>query len=61
MDGTFVEINEGFTELTGYTRDDIAGKTSLDIKIWDIPEDRERLFEGLIKDGYIGSRKAFIM
>lgn len=53
MDGTFVEINEGFTELTGYTRDDVIGKSSQDIKIWDIPEDRERLFKRLKKDGFI--------
>ena len=53
MDGTFVEINEGFTELTGYTRDDTIGKSSLDIKIWDIPEDREIVIERLKKDGFI--------
>lgn len=53
MDGTFVEINEGFTELTGYTRDDVIGKSSQDIKIWDIPEDRERLFKDLKKNGFI--------
>ena len=53
IDGTFVEINEGFTELTGYTRDDVIGKSSQDIKIWDIPEDRERLFEELKKNGFI--------
>ncbi len=53
MDGTFVEINEGFTELTGYTKDDVIGKTSRDIKIWDIPGDREVLLERLKKDGII--------
>ncbi len=53
MDGTFVEINEGFTELSGYTREDVIGKTSRDIKIWDIPEDREMLLESLKKDGFI--------
>ena len=53
MDGTFLEINEGFTELTGYTRDDTIGKSSLDIKIWDIPEDREIVIERLKKDGFI--------
>ena len=53
MDGTYVEINEGFCKLTGYTRDDVIGKSSLDINIWDIPEDRERLIEGLKKYGFI--------
>ena len=53
MDGTYVEINEGFTHLTGYTRKDVIGKSSRAINIWDIPEDRERLIEGLKKYGFI--------
>ena len=53
MDGTYVEINKGFTQLTGYTRKDVIGKTSADINIWDIPEDRERLVEGLQRDKYV--------
>lgn len=53
MDGTYVEINEGFTDLTGYTKEDVIGKTSSDIKIWDIPEDRQRLVEGLKKNGKV--------
>jgi PAS domain S-box-containing protein len=50
-DGMYIDINEGFTELTGYTRDDVMGKTSLDINIWKDPEDRKRLVEGLMKRG----------
>ncbi|MBA3075441.1 MAG: PAS domain S-box protein, partial [Anaerolineae bacterium] len=32
--GRFIDINRGFTELTGYTRDEIIGKSSLDIDLW---------------------------
>ena len=53
MDGTYFDINEGFTQLTGFTREDVIGKTSADISIWDIPEDRERLVEGLQRDGFV--------
>ncbi len=53
LDGTYVDINEGFTELTGYTKEDVIGKTSLDINIWDIPEDRDLLIKKLKKDGYV--------
>lgn len=54
MDGTFVEINQGFTELTGYTRDDvIIGKSSKDFKIWKTAEDRGKFIEGLTKDGFV--------
>ena len=53
MDGTYLEINEGFTQLTGYTRKDAIGKTSAEISIWDIPEDRERLVKGLQQKGFV--------
>ena len=57
-DGMFIDINEGFTELTGYTRDDVMGKTSLDINIWKDPEDRKRLVEGLMKKGHVKNLEA---
>ena len=49
IDGLYVDINEGFTALTGYTREDAIGKLSSEIEIWAIPEDREKLVEGLEK------------
>lgn len=57
-DGMYIDINEGFTELTGYTRDDVMGKTSLDINIWKDPEDRKRLVEGLMKKGHVKNLEA---
>ncbi|MFA5904879.1 MAG: PAS domain S-box protein [Desulfobacula sp.] len=58
VDGMYIDINEGFTELTGYTRDDVSGKTSLDINIWKRPEDRARLVEGLKKNGHVKNLEA---
>jgi PAS domain S-box-containing protein len=53
MDGTYVDINEGFTKLTGYTRDDVVGVLSSEIKIWARPEDREKLIKGLTGTGAV--------
>ncbi len=53
MDGTYVDINEGFTLLTGFTRDDVIGKLSSEIEIWSIPEDREKLISGLTNEGFV--------
>ncbi|MFC1578315.1 PAS domain S-box protein, partial [Thermodesulfobacteriota bacterium] len=52
LNGEFVEINEGFTMLTGYTRADVIGMSSRDIKIWDIPEDRKKILAELNKTGF---------
>jgi len=51
-DGLYVDVNEGFTALTGYTRDEVIGRTSLEIKIWADPRDRERLTAQLKEKGY---------
>lgn len=53
LDGLYVEINEGFTTLTGFTRDDVIGKLSSEIKIWAIPEDRDKLIAGLLENGVV--------
>ncbi len=51
-DGLYVDINEGFTRLTGFTRADVIGKTSLEINIWHDPADRKKLVQGLLTQGY---------
>ena len=53
LKGEFVEINEGFTILTGYTRAYVIGVSSQEIKIWDIPEDRNTIISDLKKTGFV--------
>jgi len=57
-DGMYIDINEGFTKLTGYTREDAIGKNSIDLNIWYDPKDRERLVKALKSDGYIENLEA---
>ena len=37
-DYAFVDVNTGFTDLTGYTLDDLIGRTIIDIDFWENPE-----------------------
>ncbi len=53
LNGEYVEINEGFTRLTGFTKEDAIGRLSAEIDIWAIPEDREKLVKGLKEDGIV--------
>ena len=57
-DGFYVDINEGFTSLTGFTRDDAIGNTSLEIKIWNDERDRQELVRGLKEKGYYENLEA---
>ena len=57
-DGLFVDINEGFTAITGYTREEVIGKTSLEVNLWDDPEDRKKLVDRLLKDGFVNNQES---
>ncbi|WP_411330804.1 EAL domain-containing protein [Desulfovibrio desulfuricans] len=46
-DGAYVEINDGFIDMTGFDQDDVRGRTSFDIDIWGDPESRVYLVERL--------------
>ena len=57
-DGMIVSANKGFAEMTGYTEDEIIGKTSLEINLWKDPEDRKKIVEGLKVKGEVRDYKA---
>lgn len=46
-DGTYVDVNKGFTDIMGYAEEDVIGKTSLELTIWKRKEDRQKLVEEL--------------
>ncbi|MFH1080752.1 MAG: PAS domain S-box protein [Pseudomonadota bacterium] len=52
-DGMYISINPGFTRIMGYTEEDIIGKTSIEYNIWENIEDRQKLVDGLRKDGEV--------
>ncbi len=53
MEGEYVEVNDGFCRLTGYTKENVIGKFSSEIEIWEIQEDREKLMNSLKEFGII--------
>lgn len=57
-DGVYIEVNQGFTRLMGYTTDDVIGKSSLELNIWVDPADRERLVKGLTQFGEVNNLEA---
>ena len=57
-DGLYIDINDGFAQIMGYTREEVIGKTSLELDVWDDPEDRKRLVAGLTADGMVENLEA---
>jgi PAS domain S-box-containing protein len=52
-DGQYLETNDGFTAMTGYTPAEVIGKTSLDINIWADPRNSARLRQSLKERGEV--------
>jgi PAS domain-containing protein len=48
-DGCIVDINEGFVAMSGFTREEVIGKSSAEIDIWFHPEERQKVIETVIK------------
>ena len=59
-DGRYIEINDGFTTITGFTFEDVAGRSSLpgDLGIWVQKEERDRMTEGLTAHGEVIGHEA---
>jgi PAS domain S-box-containing protein len=52
-DGLIIEVNESFVELTGYTRDELVGHSSLSLGLHADPDDRQRIVEILREHNYV--------
>ncbi|MBP8885675.1 MAG: EAL domain-containing protein, partial [Pseudomonas sp.] len=51
--GRYIEVNEGFTRITGYLPDEVVGRTAFELDIWAYPEERVRMIEHLTQQGQV--------
>jgi two-component system, cell cycle sensor histidine kinase and response regulator CckA len=56
-DGVYIEANNGFTEITGFTREDLIGKSSLELNLWNA-RDRDRVIAELNERGHVTNLEA---
>src|SRR5215469_8535904 len=49
----YLEVNEGFCRMTGYTADEVLGKTSAELNVWADPEQRRGTVEKILREGEI--------
>jgi len=51
--GRYIEVNEGFTRITGYQPEEVIGRTAFDLNIWAYPEERRQMIERLSQNGQV--------
>ncbi|MDF2500368.1 MAG: diguanylate cyclase with sensor [Anaerosporomusa subterranea] len=61
-DGTLIDVNDSYARIAGYTREELIGKTTLEIGMWLHSQDRDQMLarlalEGAIRDLEITVRK----
>jgi PAS domain S-box-containing protein len=56
--GMYQSVNYGFTQIFGYTEQEVIGKTSLEINMWLNPEDRKDFVAKLKKYGSVENFEA---
>jgi PAS domain S-box-containing protein len=57
-DGKILEVNDGFFAITGYTPDEVVGKTTLDLHLWEKEEERTEVVHELSRGNKVAGREA---
>jgi PAS domain S-box-containing protein len=50
-EGRYIEVNESYLRLTGYSREEVIGRRSTDLNVWVNPEERAAVVETLKREG----------
>ncbi|ROZ81429.1 EAL domain-containing protein [Pseudomonas neustonica] len=53
ISGKHLEVNDGFTRLTGYSAEEVIGKTAQELNIWAQASDRQTLIDELDRHGRV--------
>ncbi len=56
-DGRYIDVNEAFLRMTGYSRDEVIGHSSLDLHIWIDPEERKEIVRLLQEEGRVSNHE----
>ena len=52
-DGRFIDVNDAFLSVSGYTREDVIGRTAAEVELWRSPDDREKFVAAIQTNGSV--------
>ena len=56
-EGRFIDVNEGLSRLTGYTREELIGRTTLELGLWADPSERAIVLQEMREQGRLSNRE----
>ena len=58
-DGSFIDVNESFLNLLGFSREEIIGKTSSEVGLWR-QTNRQEIMDEIIRNGFVHHKEIII-
>ncbi|MGZ8405958.1 MAG: PAS domain S-box protein [Nitrospira sp.] len=59
-EGRFIDVNEGFCQLTGYKRKEVIGRTTVELGLWANHADRAAVLREIQEQGHLHNREGLL-
>ena len=59
-EGRFIDVNEGFSRLTGYKREEVIGRTTVELGFWADPAERTTVLREIQEQGHLHNREGLL-
>ena len=60
-DGMYLSVNKGFCDILGYSKENVVGRTSMELNIWNDPEVRDTFVKELLEKGKMENFEALFL
>src|SRR6185436_5285673 len=54
-EGRYLDVNDSFLSVSGYTREEVVGRTTMDLGVWRTPEARAEFVAAVMKNGSVAN------
>ncbi|QPD02444.1 MAG: hypothetical protein Nkreftii_000218 [Candidatus Nitrospira kreftii] len=59
-EGRFIDVNEGFSQLTGYKREEVIGRTTVELGLWANHAERAAVLREIQEQGHLHNREGLL-